>query len=135
MSIKITPQEFQIAEDSPNVRTSVSWEAIDADPKLLLERVRSARMKAGDTIKVVCMNHAHSEVLAAAIFMVVGAKTEVKTVWTDDVNSRTFQETTYEVARWGDWWTLGVVVDRGADVDTGIPVRRGPGRPPKVAAA
>jgi hypothetical protein len=103
MSFKIQPQEFHVNRDSPSIRTKVPREALE-DGKLILERVRNANLSCGDHILVQCLNADSTEVLCEAEFVVVSCKTNVVREEKSDYDIRTFEATTYQVIRKGDWW-------------------------------
>ncbi len=104
MTQQILPQEMNLLQDNPCIRTKCPLELVTDE--MVTKEVRRANLVAGDIVRVQCMDETLSQLLAEAEYRVVKRTSALKMVERPDSSMHQFDEITFEVVRWTDWRTL-----------------------------
>ncbi len=109
MTQTIKPGEFFLLTDNAVIRTKCPQDQITNE--MIAQRCRAARLSAGDTVLVQCFDHAKEVVLAWATYMITAMVERKKHLQVDDVVSRSFVESNYEVECIVDWRTPAALIE------------------------
>lgn len=105
MSQQIMPQEFDLMQDNPTIRTKCPQTHVTDE--MIVKRVKNNNLSAGDVIRVQCMSNDMSELLAEAEYRVTSCARKLVTHEINDRDIRQAEEVTYKVELWTDWRNVG----------------------------
>jgi hypothetical protein len=103
MTHRVAPQEFHVLADRYVIRTRVPKESITDD--MIALRVSHANLAPGDAVTVQVMNHGYDTLLHEAEYRVVSRTESMERVNIDERNERMALNTTFRIARKGEWWS------------------------------
>ena len=109
MEQSISPQEFQLLQDNPVIRTKCPHGVVTDE--MIVKRVRNGNLAVGDRILVQCMDHEYARLLAETEYRVIERTSKLRVHEVNDRETRQVDEITYRVARVRDWWFPAVLVE------------------------
>ncbi len=98
---QIHPQEFHVLVDRFEIRTRCPWDKVTKE--MLLKRVKTDNLHAGDTVRVMCTSHDYSTVLHFTDFMIYSRAEDIRRVDIDERTERQLNETHYRLMRITEW--------------------------------